>query len=192
MPDENGTVTLQPGKNAKISLGGGSQTIKIAPPPVPEGMPPPPQPPPPKMPPEPVAEWSDKANLRVDLTKENKDPVCNELEMVSEVFLSLRECLQRAVLSEDQDIVRTRITNDKAYWMRHAVSKAQESFPSASHADTSFAACKCYHQAPENANHEKSVQSGIPQRLQPVHEGEDKVWVPGASRKEEAAVRCVE
>ena len=86
VPDENGTIHLTPGKNARIPLGGmgKGQTIKIAPPTPfwPPGMPPPPQPPPPKIPPEPVAEWSDKPNMRVKLVKEDKDETCSKLDEV--------------------------------------------------------------------------------------------------------------
>lgn len=83
-PDEDGTITLTPGKNAKIPLGGmgKGQKIKIAQPGEKEGMPPPPQPPPPKIPPEPVAEWTDKMNMKIKLTKEDKDEKCNKFDKV--------------------------------------------------------------------------------------------------------------
>ena len=63
---------------------GKGQKIKIKQPGEEEGMPPPPQPPPPRIPPEPVAEWSDKPNMRVKLFKEDEDETCNKLDAVSE------------------------------------------------------------------------------------------------------------
>ena len=86
-PDENGTIVLTPGKNAKIPLGGmgKGQKIRIKQPDeiaAEQGMPPPPKPDPPKPPPEPVAEWSDKPNMKVKLVKEDQDETCNKLDEV--------------------------------------------------------------------------------------------------------------